>query len=204
MNGSSPYPSRRSFDLIAALLGWFLVSPLLALVALAIRLESPGPVVFTQARVGAVGRLFRTYKFRSMRTDAAPPADSAPPPEDLDSYVFTPDRPEPRITPLGRALRRTSFDELLQLVNVIRGDMALVGPRPEMPELVRRYPTRYHRRETVLPGITGLAQVNGRSDLTYGETIRYDLAYVKARSFPLDLAILGRTLSVVLRSKGAR
>lgn len=204
MNGSSPQPCHRSFDLIAALLGWFLVSPLLALMALAIRLESPGPVVFTQARVGAGGRLFRTYKFRSMRTDAPLSADFAPPPDNLDTYVFTPDRPDPRISPLGRALRRTSFDELLQLVNVIRGDMALVGPRPEMPDMVRRYPRGYHRRHAVLPGISGLAQVNGRSDLTYGETIRYDLAYVKARSFPLDLAILGRTLSVVLRSKGAR
>ena len=204
MSGSPAHPSRRPFDLIAALLGWFLVSPLLGGIALAIRLESPGSAVFTQVRVGAHGRLFRTYKFRSMRTDVPVPAQSDPAPENLDAYVFTPDRPDPRITPLGRVLRRTSFDELLQLVNVIQGDMALVGPRPEITELVRQYPRRYHHRHEVLPGITGVAQINGRSDLTYGETIRYDLAYVKARSFSLDLAILRRTLSVVLRSKGAR
>ena len=195
----------RCFDLLAATLGWFLISPLLALMALLIRLDSPGPVLFRQVRIGRNGRPFVVYKFRTMRTGSdAPPAAASEPGIDFERFVYTPDRPDPRVTPVGRALRHTSLDEMPQLLNVILGDMAIVGPRPEIPEVVRQYPPPFHARHTVRPGITGLAQVRGRADLTYAEIIRYDLAYVRRHSLRNDLAILGRTLGAVLRAAGAR
>ena len=198
----------RLFDLLAATLGWLLIGPLLALLALLVKLDSPGPVLFRQRRVGRNGRPFVVYKFRTMRIDGPSPAKPAGSPHgegiDWERFTFAPDRPDPRVTPLGRVLRRTSFDEMLQLINVIRGDMALVGPRPELPEIVRRYPPSFHARHTVRPGITGLAQVSGRADLTYAKTIRYDLAYIRWRSLRNDLAILGRTLGAVFRGSGAR
>ncbi len=198
----------RLFDLLAATLGWLLIGPLLGLIALLVKLDSPGPALFRQKRVGRNGRLFVVYKFRTMRVDGPSPTTPASAAQsegiDWDRFVFTPDRPDPRVTPLGRVLRRTSFDEMLQLINVIRGDMAIVGPRPELPEIVRRYPPPFHARHTVRPGITGLAQVNGRADLTYDKTIRYDLAYIRRRSLRNDLAILGRTFGAVFRGSGAR
>lgn len=193
------------FDLVASSIGLFLASPLLVAIGIAIRLESPGPVIFKQRRVGLNGRMFTVYKFRTMRFHPRR-ASHAPQNEriDFERFVFTPDASNPRITRLGKALRRTSFDELPQLLNVVRGEMALVGPRPEIPEIVAQYPPEYHVRHSVLPGITGLAQINGRADLTYAETIRYDLHYLRRRSFRNDLLILGRTLGAVLRARGAR
>jgi lipopolysaccharide/colanic/teichoic acid biosynthesis glycosyltransferase len=124
--------------------------------------------------------------------------------EEFGSFVFSPPAHDPRRTRTGSLLRVTSLDEVPQLLNVLRGEMTLVGPRPEVPQLVARYPARYHTRHHVPPGLTGLAQVNGRSDLTYGETMAWDLAYVRHRSDALDLRILGRTAGAVLRREGAR
>ena len=124
---------------------------------------------------------------------------------DWTTYVFAPpDRPDPRITRLGALARKTSVDELPNLLNVFLGDMSLVGPRPEIPALVEQYPAEYHRRHDVLPGIAGLAQVEGRSDLAYAEVMKYDLAYVDTRSFLGDLRILWKTVAVVARGSGAR
>ena len=193
------------FNIVAAFLGWSLIAPLLGLIALLIRMDSPGPAVFRQSRIGKDGKPFTMYKFRTMRRDpaGAKGADYEAP-VDFQTFIFTPDSRNPRVTRIGEMLRRTSLDEMLQLINVALGDMAIVGPRPEIPEIVRQYPPKYHVRHRTPPGITGLAQVRGRADLTYAETIRYDLGYVKRRSPRLDLAILARTVSVVLRGTGAR
>ena len=205
-----PHPQRtgeglwrggRFLDRYVAAVGLALVWPLLAVLALLIRLESPGPVLFRQRRIGLGGRPFTIYKFRTMRCDA-PPGDYRV--RDFRTFVFTPAGHDPRLTRIGAVLRRTSFDEVPQLLNVLRGEMSLVGPRPEIPEIVAQYPQAYRLRHAVLPGITGLAQINGRSDLTYAQTVAYDLSYVRHRSDGLDLRILARTALPVLRGTGAR
>jgi lipopolysaccharide/colanic/teichoic acid biosynthesis glycosyltransferase len=190
----------RAVDLFIAALGLALIWPLLALLAVLIRLESPGSPIFRQVRIGLGGRPFRVYKLRTMRTDA-PPGDLIV--GSFDTFLFTPAR-DPRRTRLGSVLRATSLDEAPQLLNVIRGEMAIVGPRPEVPEIVAQYPPAFHARHRVRPGLTGLAQIRGRADLTIGETMAYDLAYALRRSARLDISILLATASVVLRRTGAR
>ena len=190
----------RLADIFIAALGLALLWPLLALLALMIRLESPGSPIFLQARVGKNGRVFRVFKLRTMRADAPGPDLTV---EDFDAFVFQP-RHDPRHTRIGRVLRVTSLDEAPQLLNVLRGEMAIVGPRPDMPEVVAQYPPSFHERHRVPPGLTGLAQVNGRAELTVGTTMAYDLAYVRRRSDRLDISILLRTAAVVLRKTGAR
>ncbi len=203
--GAGRAPTPRWFDLLAATLGWSLICPLLALLAVLIRVDSPGPAVFRQERIGRHGRPFQMLKLRTMRSGAeAPASGDAATAIDFERFLFTPDRPDPRVTPIGRVLRRTSLDEMPQLANVIRGDMAIVGPRPEIGAIVRQYPPAFHLRHAVRPGITGLAQIRGRADLTYAQTIRYDLAYVRRRSLRNDLAILARTFGSVVRGEGAR
>ena len=192
---------RRLLDIYISALGLAILWPFLALVALLIRLESPGAPVFRQTRVGRGGRRFTVYKFRTMRKDI-PSGELRV--REFASYLFTPPGHDPRRTKIGSILRVTSMDEVLQFLNVLRGEMTLVGPRPEIPEIVVQYPPDYHARHDVLPGITGLAQINGRSDLTYSEIIAYDLDYVRRRSPALDLQILLRTPLVVLRKEGAR
>lgn len=193
----------RWFNLLAAGLGLSFLAPLLGLVSLVIRLESAGPVLFRQLRVGREGRFFVCYKFRSMRQGADANTVTI---DAIDAFRFNPPGAarNPRLTLLGAAIRRTSVDELPQLLNVVRGDMALVGPRPEIPAIAVQFPARYQRRQCVLPGITGLAQVRGRADLTYGEMIAYDLSYIKHRCPGLDLRILLATLTAVWRGAGAR
>lgn len=192
---------RRFLDLYVAAIGLALVWPLLALIALLIRLESPGAALFRQERTGRGGRPFTLYKFRTMRRDTpSVPVRVG----DFRTFVFTPAGGDPRRTRLGAVLRATSFDEAPQLLNVLRGQMSLVGPRPEIPEVVAQYPPAYHARHDVPPGLTGLAQIHGRSDLTYAEGIAYDLEYVRRRSAALDLAILAHTPLTVLRGIGAR
>jgi lipopolysaccharide/colanic/teichoic acid biosynthesis glycosyltransferase len=190
----------RVADLFVAALGLSLVWPLLALMALLIRLESPGSPLFRQVRIGRGGRSFWVYKLRTMRSDA-PDADLTV--SDFDTFLFTPTR-DPRRTRIGALLRTTSLDEALQLLNVVKGEMAIVGPRPEVAEIVEQYPPAFHDRHRVRPGLTGLAQIKGRADLTVGETIAYDLAYARRRSARLDVSILLATAAVVLRRTGAR
>lgn len=190
----------RAFDILIAALGLALLWPVLALLALLIRLESPGSPFFRQTRIGRGGRPFSVQKLRTMRRDA-PTVDLTV--ENLDTFLFTPAR-DARRTRLGAVLRATSFDEAPQLLNVLRGEMAIVGPRPEMPEIVAQYPPSFHDRHNVRPGLTGLAQIHGRADLTVGQTMAYDLAYAHRRSARLDVSILLATASVVLRRAGAR
>ncbi|MFD1947926.1 exopolysaccharide biosynthesis polyprenyl glycosylphosphotransferase, partial [Nocardioides aestuarii] len=182
---------------LAAAAGLLLLSPLLLAVAAAIRFDSPGPALFSQQRVGRDGRLFTIWKFRTMSTSAE--TDLARLADDNEGgAVLFKIRTDPRITRLGGALRRYSIDELPQLWNVVVGDMSLVGPRPALPQEVAQYDVDPRRRLAVKPGLTGLWQVSGRSDLDWDQTVRLDLRYVDNWSLRLDVVILVRTLRAVL------
>jgi exopolysaccharide biosynthesis polyprenyl glycosylphosphotransferase len=184
-------PMKRAFDVAGALLALVFAAPLLAWCALRIRLDSPGPAFFRQTRAGLSGRPFRMWKLRTMRADVGP-------------YELAPRAAgDPRVTRYGGWLRATSIDELPQLLNVLRGEMSLVGPRPEMPFVVDGYDEWQRRRLTVKPGITGLWQILGRKDLPMHENLQYDFYYIRNRSLALDLSILIRTTSAVLARKGA-
>jgi exopolysaccharide biosynthesis polyprenyl glycosylphosphotransferase len=178
-----------------------MVAPLLAIVLL-IRLTSRGPALFYQTRVGRHGREFQVVKFRTMVLDAERLRDTLLDANEFDGVLFKM-RNDPRITGVGAFLRRYSLDELPQLFNVMRGEMSLVGPRPPLPEEVAKYGRDVRRRLVVKPGMTGLWQVSGRSDLTWEESVRLDLRYVENWSLILDLQILWKTWSVVTRGEGA-
>ena len=190
------------FDRCAAGIALIVLSPLLMLLALTIRLSDRGPALFTQIRVGRDGRAFRIYKFRTMVVDAEQRRTELLAHNDHDGILFKL-RQDPRITSLGVHLRRLSIDELPQLINVLLGDMSLVGPRPALPAEAEQYAEHVRRRLVVKPGLTGLWQVNGRSDLTWEESVRLDLRYVENWSFALDLQILWKTISVLVRGSGA-
>lgn len=188
-------------DRVAAAVGLILLAPLFLVVAIAIKISDPGPVFFRQARVGYEGRVFRVWKFRTMYTDAEERRAALMDQNESDGNLFK-IRNDPRIFPLGRFLRASSIDELPQLINVLRGEMSLVGPRP-LPAEDGDYLGDVRRRLLVRPGITGLWQVSGRSDLSWDEAVRLDLYYVDNWSLAYDLHILWRTIGVVLNRKGA-
>jgi lipopolysaccharide/colanic/teichoic acid biosynthesis glycosyltransferase len=200
--------AKRAFDLAATVGAMALLAPLLLVVALCVRLSSPGPVLFRQQRVGKDGRPFAMLKFRTMHVDSDPAIHRA--------YVEALLRGEasarggvyklvddPRVTPVGRVLRRFSVDELPQLINVLRGEMSLVGPRPPLPYEVELYDARARRRLSVLPGLTGLWQVSGRNQLDFGQMVDLDLAYIARWSPWLDLQIVLRTPLVLITGRGA-
>lgn len=195
---------KRAFDLIAASLLLLLLSPPMLVVALLVKRSSPGPVLFRQTRVGYAGRLFQIYKFRSMWADAEAHVEALQGDSIYqDARLFKVVR-DPRITSLGRFLRKSSLDELPQLFNVIQGSMSLVGPRPPLPTEVRAYGDRSYLRFDVKPGITGPWQVNGRNSVTsFDEVIALEAAYVNGWTIWRDFAILVRTVPVVLRMEGA-
>jgi len=181
-----------------------LASPLLLLAVLAVRLDSPGPAFYTQVRVGERGRHFTMIKLRSMYIDADARREAVVAAGgDAGNEILFKDRNDPRITRVGRLLRRTSLDELPQLVNVVRGEMSLVGPRPALPQEVAEYDDEALRRLLVKPGLTGLWQVSGRSDLSWDSTVALDRHYVENRGAALDAEVLARTLRAVLGGKGA-
>jgi exopolysaccharide biosynthesis polyprenyl glycosylphosphotransferase len=190
------------FDRTVAVAALILLAPLLIVLAMLIWLHDRGPVLFTQVRVGRDGRVFRIYKFRTMVVDAEQHRMQLLARNDLDGILFKLRR-DPRVTALGAHLRRWSVDELPQLLNVVLGDMSLVGPRPALPDEAEKYAEHVRRRLVVRPGLTGLWQVNGRSDLSWEESVRLDLRYVENWSFALDLQILWKTVSVLLRGSGA-
>ncbi len=196
--------SIRLFETTVAVLMLTIFSPLLLLIGIVIKLESPGPVLFRQKRVGFVEKPFYMYKFRTMRKGSENQKGHPQRVRDIASFVFNPPRRDLRVTPIGQVLRGTSLDEWPNLLNVIKGEMRLVGPRPDEPELVEQYLPIYHLRHWVKPGMTGLAQINGRSNLTYHQMMTYDLHYVKHHSWRLDLTILGRTPLAVVKKEGAR
>jgi lipopolysaccharide/colanic/teichoic acid biosynthesis glycosyltransferase len=182
---------RRALDILVSLAVLVLTAPVMALALLAIRLESPGPAIYRQRRAGRAGRPFDVLKLRTM-------VDGA---EHIGAGLAV-DANDSRITRVGALLRRTSLDELPNLVNVLRGEMSLVGPRPTLPAQVEQYTERQRGRLAVKPGITGWAQVNGRASLPWSERIELDLYYVEHRSLTLDLRILWRTPALVLGGTG--
>jgi exopolysaccharide biosynthesis polyprenyl glycosylphosphotransferase len=190
------------FDRSVAGLALLMLAPFLAVLALAIRLSDRGPALFTQVRVGKEGRAFRIYKFRTMVVDAEQRKAELMAANDSDGVLFKMRR-DPRVTAVGERLRRWSVDELPQLLNVFRGEMSLVGPRPALPAEAAEYADHVRRRLVVKPGLTGLWQVNGRSDLSWEESVRLDLRYVENWSFALDLQILWKTISVIIHGSGA-
>jgi len=194
---------KRLLDLLVAAVLLVIISPLWLFIVLWIRLDSSGPAIFTQTRVGLWGEPYTIYKFRTMISNADELMKlKLKNVTNLENFVFQ-EKDDPRITRSGKFLRKTSLDELPQLLNILRGNMSLVGPRPEVPDIVKHYTPEQRLRLNVLPGVTGLAQVNGRSELTLGETLAYDVEYVKRWSFWLDLSILWKTFFVVFSGKGA-
>lgn len=191
------------FDRAVATTLFLLTSPVFIAVWLAVRLTSPGPALFRQTRVGMRGETFTMVKFRSMHVDAEARLAAVSELNDNSDGLLFKIRDDPRVTRVGRLLRRYSLDELPQLLNVIKGDMSLVGPRPPLPREVALYPDDVRRRLLVKPGVTGLWQVSGRSDLTWEESVRLDLRYVENWSLFYDFAILWQTAFAVLRGSGA-
>jgi lipopolysaccharide/colanic/teichoic acid biosynthesis glycosyltransferase len=190
------------FDKIVATVALIAVSPILAFITLAIVLGDGGPVLFTQTRVGKDGQPFTVLKFRTMVPDAELRKEALLALDEGDGLLFKL-RQDPRITAVGSWLRRWSLDELPQLLNVVLGEMSLVGPRPALPVEAALYRGDVHRRLDVKPGMTGLWQINGRSDLSREEAVRLDLRYVKNWTLALDLQILWKTCGAVATGRGA-
>ncbi len=193
---------KRLIDITVAAAGLLLGAPLFGLIALAIRLDSPGPVIFRQTRVRLRGRHFEMYKFRSMHVGAEEQQDMLADLNEADGPIFK-IRDDPRLTRVGRILRRLSLDELPQLVNVLRGEMSLVGPRPPIPAEVEKYQEWHKKRLEAPPGMTGLWQVSGRSRLSFDEMVLLDIYYIENWSLWLDFKILMRTIPKVLLGEGA-
>ncbi|MBI9086095.1 MAG: sugar transferase [Desulfobacterales bacterium] len=194
---------KRTLDLLISLAALILLCPLFVLTALAIYLENPGPVFYAQTRVGQNGRHFRFYKFRSMIVDAdRMKTHLASHNESADGVIFK-IKKDPRITQVGRVIRKFSIDELPQLANVLKGDMSLVGPRPPLPQEVVQYTLEQRKRLHIRPGITCIWQVNGRSDIPFADQVRLDLEYIQSTGLLTDLKILLQTIPAVLTGKGA-
>jgi lipopolysaccharide/colanic/teichoic acid biosynthesis glycosyltransferase len=181
----------RAFDIVIAAIALAILLPVLLIAAIVIKLTTPGPVIYRQRRVGRGGREFKIWKLRTMKEGSDPVG--------VGEVIYLDD---PRVTPTGRFLRRTSLDEIPNLVNVLRGEMAIVGPRPTIKAQVDDYTPQQKRRHEVLPGITGWAQVQGRAGIPWEERIAYDVWYVDHRSISLDLRILAKTAWLVLTAQG--
>jgi exopolysaccharide biosynthesis polyprenyl glycosylphosphotransferase len=193
---------KRIMDVAITSTALLLLSPLMLLVALAIRLESEGPVIFKQIRVGRAGQLFPCYKFRSMRAGAENEVAQLAERNEADGPLFK-IRDDPRVTRVGKFIRKTSLDELPQLWNVLKGDMSLIGPRPALPHEVAQYQEWHRKRLDAAPGLTGLWQVSGRSDVTFDEMVLLDIYYAEQWSPMLDTLILLKTVPTVLFQRGA-
>jgi lipopolysaccharide/colanic/teichoic acid biosynthesis glycosyltransferase len=179
-----------------------LLAPFMLCIALAIKLCSPGPVLFAQTRVGRGGRPFTCFKFRSMREGAEREVNRLANLNEATGPIFK-IRDDPRLTPVGKFLRRTSLDEFPQLYNILRGEMSIVGPRPPIPDEVRQYKEWHRERLLVSPGLTGLWQVSGRSELTFDEMVLLDIYYIENWSLGLDFRIMLRTIPTVILANGA-
>lgn len=197
------YPTiKRIFDVVVAASALVLCAPLMVLVALLIKLTSPGPVIFMQERVGFKGQRFGMLKFRSMSEYAEAVRTSLAAQNEIPGPVFK-IRDDPRVTPIGRVLRKASIDELPQLLNVLKGEMSLVGPRPPTPGEVEQYEAWQLRRLEAKPGLTCIWQVSGRSHIAFDEWVRMDVEYVEKQSFWLDLKLLLLTIPAVITGRGA-
>ena len=193
---------KRALDLTVSLFALLLVSPIMILTAIAAKLDSPGPILFRQTRVGRWGEHFPCYKFRSMYVDAEQRLQELMAQNEADGPVFKM-KNDPRVTRVGRFIRKLSIDELPQLFNVIKGEMSLVGPRPALPREVSQYEYEQIGRLNAVPGITGLQQVSGRSNVDFKRWIELDLQYISEQSLWKDIEILIKTIPAVLASRGA-
>jgi lipopolysaccharide/colanic/teichoic acid biosynthesis glycosyltransferase len=193
---------KRMFDVVVGTIVFVIALPVMGVVAMLVRLTSPGPALFRQERVGRGGKPFVMYKFRSMVNGAEELHEQLVRESGADFVLFKL-REDPRVTPVGRVLRRWALDEVPQLWNVVRGDMSLVGPRPAQPGETARYSSRLRARLQVKPGLTGLWQVNGRHELPSADYFRYDLFYVENWSFGLDLYVIGKTVPALLARRGS-
>ena len=203
MTVQGSYALKRAMDIVLSGLGMIVLSPVFLGIAAAVKFTSPGPVIFSQVRVGRYGRYFNFYKFRSMYRDAeARKKELLALNESSDGVIFKM-KDDPRITKVGRLLRRTSLDELPQLWNVFIGDMSLVGPRPPVPKEVQEYTLEDRKRLDVIPGITCLWQIMGRSEIPFNEQVRLDKEYIIAPSIWKDIVILLKTVPAILGGKGA-
>ena len=198
-----PYSAvKHAIDVVVACGLLVALSPLLLSIGIAVFLTMGGPVLFRQRRIGLHGREIAVWKFRTMLADRRA-SNQGPPTSIVDRRRRHKTRCDPRVTPLGRFLRRTSLDELPQLWNIVRGDMSLVGPRPELPAIVANYEEWQHARHAVRPGLTGWWQVNRPADRLMHEVVELDLYYVENVSFALDVRILAKTVTAVIRGTGA-
>ncbi len=194
---------KRTIDILGSLCGLILLSPVFLIVAFLIRKEDPnGPVVFSQERIGKKGNRFTMYKFRSMCTDAEEKFHDLVEQNEIEGAMFK-IKNDPRVTKIGKKIRKTSIDELPQLVNVLKGDMSLVGPRPPLEREVSQYTQRDLQRLNVKPGCTGLWQVRGRNDVHFDEMVDFDLEYIENQSIWNDLKIMFQTVIVMFFSRGA-
>ncbi|AKN32503.1 sugar transferase [Clostridium carboxidivorans P7] len=193
---------KRLSDIILSAIGIIILSPVFIILAIWIKMDSKGPSVFKQVRVGKDGKDFTIYKFRTMVVNAEKKRELNIEPGNLENFVFQ-SKSDNRITKSGAFLRKTSLDEIPQLFNVFIGNMSLVGPRPEIPDVVKLYPDEYRQRLLVPQGITGLAQISGRGEIELGKTIFYDLTYIKRFSVWTDIKILFGTVFSVFKKEGA-
>lgn len=189
--------AKRLFDIAAASVGILILSPFFIATAVLIKLDSPGPVLFSQSRLGQKGRHFEMYKFRSMVVNAEALLRELQLKNEVSGHMFKM-KNDPRITRIGKIIRKTSIDELPQLFNVIKGDMSLVGPRPPLPREVAAYGRWHDLRLSVRPGITGLWQVSGRNDIGFDEMVNLDIKYIRERGFIYDLKIICKTIPVLV------
>ena len=194
--------SKRTLDIICSTLGLIILSPVLLIVAILIKLESKGPVIFSQKRVGLNGNEFKMYKFRSMVQNAEELKEKLAKQNEMSGPMFKM-KDDPRVTKVGKFIRKTSIDEIPQLINVIKGDMSLVGPRPSLPKEVAKFEPWMLDRLNVKPGLTCYWQVSGRNNIDFEEWMKLDLQYVEDRSFLLDLKLIFKTFFVLFGDKNA-
>lgn len=202
--GSTAYGvMKRTMDIAGSLAGLIVLSPIITMVALAIKLEDPkGPVFFQQTRIGKNGKPFRMYKLRSMSVNAEEKLKELLDKNEISGAMFKM-KDDPRITKVGKLIRKTSIDELPQLINVLKGDMSLVGPRPPLEREVKEYTDYDKQRLTVTPGCTGLWQVSGRNSLSFKEMVELDLKYIEKKCIWLDIKIMLRTVKAVIAPQDA-
>lgn len=193
---------KRLMDIILSMFGIIILLPIYLIIIIAIKLDSQGATLFKQVRVGKDGKNFTIFKFRTMIVQAESKRELDIDPNDLENFVFQ-SKSDIRVTKVGNFLRGSSLDEIPQLFNVLFGQMSLVGPRPEIPEVVKYYPSSYQQRLLVLPGITGLAQISGRGEIELGKTVSFDLDYIANFSVLLDIKILFLTVISVFKKEGA-
>lgn len=193
---------KRIIDIVASFIGLILLSPLILIVSMLIKLESKGEVIFKQKRVGLNGKEFYMYKFRSMVINAEELKEQLESQNEMSGPMFK-IKDDPRITKVGKFIRKTSIDELPQLINVIKGDMSLVGPRPSLPKEVKKFEQWMMERLEVKPGLTCIWQVSGRNNIDFEDWMKLDIKYVRERSFKLDIKLILKTVLVLLGDKNA-